>query len=64
MKPVKTMIIHSAGLIEVVISNTQPVITNGFIITDYVFKIGSKGLDDIMVPFVNIFQCLGVCSER
>ena len=60
-QPIQTMIIHNTELIKVFISNLHPVITNGVIIIDFVFKIGNKGPNKIILPFVKRFQCIGVC---
>ena len=58
-QPSKIIIIFHAEIIEVDIGNIHPVITNRFIIIDYVFKIANKGPDEVLVTYGKIFQFLG-----
>ena len=60
-KSSKSIISHNAELVEVVISNFQPVITNRFIIMDSVLNVSTKYHDKILMSFWKRFQFFGIC---
>ena len=55
------IVARNSELIEVVIINLHPVITNRVIIMDSLLNVSTKYPDKILMYFGNMFQCFGVC---